>query len=370
MSELYIGLMSGTSADGIDATLVEFSNAGSIKLIGHYGAVFPDDLRHEILDLCQPGDNEIERLGQLDHRLAIAFASAANGLLEKLNVAATQITAIGSHGQTVRHHPPKSLEYPFTLQVGDPNIIAEMTAITTVADFRRRDMAAGGEGAPLVPAFHRAAFSDPSEKRIIINIGGMANVTDLTTESSQLGFDTGPGNTLMDAWIGRHKQQEYDSDGQWAASGKPNQALVEQLLTHPYFASPPPKSTGREAFNLEWIDHVLAQLPFQIAPRDVQASLLEATCQSIDRAIKAYIGDFDNTYVCGGGAFNGRLMARLNELSNQRTLTTQALGIDPQHVEGAAFAWLARQTLHRLPGNCPHATGATKAVILGGIYPA
>lgn len=373
-AERYIGLMSGTSADGIDATLIEIDSGGRFSLLGHLETPHASDVQQDILSLCQPGDNEVERLGQLDQRLGRAFAEAANRLILQHGLSPQQITAIGSHGQTVRHHPHGTLAHPFTLQIGDPNLIAELTGITTVADFRRRDMAAGGGGAPLVPAFHLAVFHSAAERRVIINIGGMANVSDLSSSHS-LGFDTGPGNALMDAWVQRNQGSRYDADGQWAQSGHYCDTLLQQLLQHPYLAALPPKSTGREDFNLHWLDAQLAvhskNHPQQaLAAEDVQATLLELTAVSILNAIEQHIRRYDHLYVCGGGARNTTLMTRLAQLSQVPVSDTGALGIHPQQVEGAAFAWLARQTLHRLPGNKPSATGARKAVILGGIYPA
>ncbi|GAB3110407.1 anhydro-N-acetylmuramic acid kinase [Aestuariicella hydrocarbonica] len=370
MTELYIGLMSGTSADGIDATLVEIPSDNQTRLLGHLETPHPAEMRAAILELCQPGDNEIERLGQLDHQLGQAFAQAALQLLEQLSISPAEVTAIGSHGQTVRHRPKGSVAHPFTLQIGDPNLIASLTEITTVADFRRRDMAAGGEGAPLAPAFHQAAFGSPREKRVIANIGGIANVTDLTSHESTAGFDTGPGNALMDGWIQRHQHRTYDRDGEWARSGQINTALLQRLLAHPYFAAPPPKSTGRETFHMRWLDEQLALLATPVSAQDVQATLLELTASSLVDAVKSRIPNYDALYICGGGALNTTLMERLRHLSSKPVTSTAELGIDPQQVEGAAFGWLARQTLHRQPGNSPAATGAKKAVILGGIYPA
>ncbi|WP_439135745.1 anhydro-N-acetylmuramic acid kinase [Pseudomaricurvus sp.] len=374
MKEHYIGLMSGTSADGIDATLIECGPEGQLTVIDHLETPYPDDIRQSVLDLCQPGDNEVERLGQLDQRLGLAFAEAVQQLLHQNQLSASDIKGIGSHGQTVRHHPQGSVDHPFTLQIGDPNRIAEITGITTVADFRRRDMAAGGGGAPLAPAFHQAVFSSKQERRVIVNIGGIANATNLGSELAS-GFDTGPGNTLMDGWVQRHNGHTYDACGQWAESGKVNAQLLTQLLAHPYFTAPPPKSTGREDFNLHWLEAQLAVLhkthpQEKIAAEDVQATLLELTAASIIDGITQHIPQHDHIYICGGGARNTALMSRLNQLSHVPVSTTSTLGIDPQQVEGAAFAWLARQTLHHLTGNKPAATGADREVILGGIYPA
>lgn len=374
MTERYIGLMSGTSADGIDAILIECEQHDQLTVCGHVEIPYPNDIRQSVIELCQPGDNEVERLGQLDQRLGQAFAEAVNQLLRKSNLSPADVDGIGSHGQTIRHHPQGTIEHPFTLQIGDPNIIAEQTGITTVADFRRRDMAAGGGGAPLAPAFHQAVFSSDIERRVIVNVGGIANATDLGSLRAP-GFDTGPGNTLLDGWVQRHNGQTYDADGQWAQSGQVHPQLLQQLLAHPYFAAPPPKSTGREDFNLHWLDAQLAVFSKthpdeQLASEDVQATLMELTTASIIEAIRRHIPAHDHIYICGGGARNTALMQRLGELSRRPVSTTANLGVDPQHVEGAAFAWLAKQTLHRLTGNKPAATGASKEVILGGIYPA
>ncbi len=381
MGDLYLGLMSGTSADGIDATLIEIGAPDSslhrtgcpdrVKVLGHLETEHPPALRADILELCQPGDNEIERLGQLDQQLGDAFAQAALGLLQKLNIPTSAVRAIGSHGQTIRHHPLRSgssTQWPFTLQIGDPNRIAEVTGITTVADFRRRDMAAGGQGAPLAPAFHQAVLASHSEKRAVVNIGGIANLSDLSRADGQ-GFDCGPGNALMDAWIQRHQGQRYDAEGRWAASGQSHQGLLDQLLQHPYFTELPPKSTGREDFHLAWLDQRLKSLGMPVAPMDVQATLLQLTADSIVGAVRQHMPDSQHLYVCGGGALNQTLMQQLAAKLSIPVSSTEQIGLPPQQVEGAAFAWLAKQTLQGLPGNLPAVTGAGKATVLGAIYP-
>jgi anhydro-N-acetylmuramic acid kinase len=329
------------------------------------------DLRRELLSLCQPGANEIERLGHADRLLGIEFAHATHVLLKQAGVRADQITAIGSHGQTIRHRPQATAGAPaFTLQIGDANTIAQLTRITTVADFRRRDIAAGGQGAPLVPAFHRAVFAKNAHNRVIVNIGGMANITALPVDDTTLGFDTGPGNVLLDAWINRHQQQNYDRDGQWASSGSVDTTLLANLLRDPFFAAPPPKSTGRELFNLTWLDAHLAGCA-AIAAADVQATLAELTARSIADAIVALPFIANEVFVCGGGAYNGDLMLRLERLLHPRLLGhTGQLGIAPEWVEAAAFAWLARETLAGRPGNEPAVTGASERCVLGAIYPA
>jgi anhydro-N-acetylmuramic acid kinase len=364
----YIGLMSGTSADAIDAVLVDLSK--DITLIGHISRPLPVILRSEIHELSRSGANEIDRLGALDRHLGHLFATATLDLLEKTGFKPSQITAIGSHGQTIRHRPPGEQCVGFTLQIGDPNTIAEITGITTVADFRRRDMAAGGQGAPLVPAFHKAIFSSPGVNRVIVNIGGIANITWLPTNGDVIGFDTGPGNNLMDGWIFQHQGKNYDANGDWAASGKPHNELVSKLGDDVYFRLPAPKSSGRETFNQDWLNKILLSMDSIISPADVQASLLELTAKTIADDIKR----LDKTtkgevFVCGGGAFNLHLMTQLQaKLPAYTVQSTGKLGVAPTCVEGMAFAWLAQRTLRREVGNLCSVTGAKNEVILGGVY--
>ncbi|MBU2885361.1 anhydro-N-acetylmuramic acid kinase [Gilvimarinus agarilyticus] len=368
---LYIGLMSGTSADGIDAALVDINDERT-QLLAHHGHDFNHQMRERIHALCASGIEEIERAGTMDNELGELFAQAALKLLEDAGIAASEVAAIGSHGQTIRHRPPGSVAHPFTLQIADPNIIAARTGITTVADFRRRDMAMGGQGAPLVPAFHRAAFAAPNIDRAIVNIGGIANITWLSHNRPTLGFDTGPGNCLMDAWVGRHREQRYDTNGDWARTGRINTPLLEILLEHPYFALPLPKSTGREDFHLGWLDCQLEEVN-DLTPEDVQATLMALSVESIARSIENHLRREIGceVYICGGGALNTTLIESLvTRLTPHPIASTRALGIDPEWVEAATFAWLAQQTLAGLPGNLPSVTGARKAVVLGGIYPA
>lgn len=364
MSELYIGLMSGTSADGIDAALVDF-NQPHPKLLHSYYYKYPTDLRQNILGLCQPGNDEIKRMGELDVLLGKIFADAVNHLLQESQTPAKHIRAIGSHGQTIRHYPDKR----FTLQIGDANIIAIKTGITTIADFRRRDIAEGGQGAPLVPAFHQAIFAKEGSQRAVANIGGIANVTLLPDDNQTiLGFDTGPGNTLLDAWIEKHLQQAYDKDGAWAKQGKVNEPLLDKLLADPYFKLSPPKSTGREYFNLPWLESYLS---FSLSPEDVQATLVALTARTISNSIKKYFTHQADIFICGGGAHNPVLIESLkNYAAPFSVYSTQELGVTPDWVEAMAFAWLAKQTLTGNPGNIPAVTGARRAVILGGIYQA
>lgn len=368
-SDYFIGLMSGTSLDAIDAVLVDFGS-GSANIVETLNHPIPNTLRNDLLALCQPGDNEIERMGHADTQLGIVFADAVKQLLEKSKNPVKEIHAIGSHGQTIRHMPDG--DNPFTLQIGDANQIAELTGIITVADLRRRDMAAGGQGAPLVSAFHAAMFHSPTQARIILNIGGIANITTLPVDSNSIitGFDTGSGNGLMDAWVQKHKQQNYDRDGQWASSGNVNQKLLTQLLTNDYFTKAPPKSTGRELFNLGWLEQQLSQISENISDEDVQATLAEFTVVSISNAINQHSSKVDEVIVCGGGTRNGFLMRSLSEnLKPTEVKTTDDLGLPAEWVEAAAFAWLAKETLAHRPGNVPGVTGARHPAILGGIYP-
>lgn len=366
--ELYIGLMSGTSADSIDAALLDFGG-DSPQLLAHHCYPISNNLKQQILALCQPGDNELDRLGELDRVLGQHFAEAALALLSASGYSSNQICAIGSHGQTVRHRPPGSCEHPFTVQIGDPNTIAEQTGITTIADFRRRDMAASGQGAPLAPAFHQAVFGLQGTERFIINIGGMANLTHLPIDRPATGYDTGPGNVLLDAWVHQHLGLPYDRSGHWASQGNSNSELLSLLLSHPFFAQEPPKSTGRESFHLPWLNDELERFAQQLTAMDIQATLLELTAQSIADCVKACADYRSEVYICGGGAYNQQLMQRLEKhLAPHSLTTTHELGLAPEWVEAAAFAWLARQTQLRLTGNLPSVTGANQAVILGGVY--
>lgn len=363
MKDLYIGLMSGTSADAIDAVLVSIDPA--LHLHATCSRPLASPLREQIMALTLPGDGELDRMGALDRALGEAFSEAVHALLDSAGVPVERIAAIGSHGQTVRHRPDG--RHGFTVQIGDPNTIAELTRIPVVADFRRRDVAAGGQGAPLVPAFHRAAFGAPDRHRSILNIGGMANISYLPAGSAQaFGFDTGPGNVLLDAWIERHLGHAFDADGNWGRTGRVDDVLLEQLVGHEYFRQPPPKSTGRELFNLSWLE---TQFAAPTALADVQRTLTELTAKSVAQAIERWADPTEEVFVCGGGAFNRLLLERLAaHMPGRRLDTTSALGMDPRWVEASAFAWLARQTLLRLPGNLPETTGASGPRILGGIY--
>lgn len=355
---LYIGIMSGTSLDAIDAALINFNNG--IQLVETLELDIPDAIRYEILALNSPCANELTRSLILDKKIAQLFSKAVKQLLEKSTYSAHQITAIGSHGQTLRHAPDG--EWGYSLQIGDPNTIAEKTNITVVADFRSRDIAAGGQGAPLVPAFHQAVFSSYKENRAIINIGGMANISLLLKDGSNCGFDTGPGNVLMNSWCQEHTGYQYDKAGAWGATGQINVLLLEKMLEEPFFKKTPPKSTGRELFDAHWLTQFNMK---EISAPDIQATLLELTARSICDAIPKTI---DALYICGGGALNNKLLERITELSGKPTNDTTALGIPPEWVEATAFAWLAKQTINHQTGNAPAATGAKGKRVLGGIY--
>lgn len=361
--------MSGTSVDAIDSALVR-CGPDRVDLLATHEHTIPDELKSRIAALSHSGPNEIERMGVLDRELGLLFAHATLQLLATADVQPGQVRAIGSHGQTVRHRPPSAGHTSgFTLQIGDPNTIAEHTGITTVADFRRRDIAAGGEGAPLAPAFHAAALSKPGANRIIVNIGGIANVTVLEGNVLRMGFDTGPGNTLLDHWIASRLGKPFDRDGAWSATGRPDITLLENLLAHPYFQKAGPRSTGKEEFNLAWLERHLAESG-EIAEEDVQATLLELTCTSITRAVQRCPVDAGEIYICGGGSHNAHLMARLaQQLAPATVASTAAIGMDPDWVEAATFAWLASRALDGQVGNSPAVTGAAGIRVLGGIYP-
>jgi anhydro-N-acetylmuramic acid kinase len=363
MSELYVGLLSGTSVDSIDAVLADFST-DTPRLIAALNKSWPQDIRDAILQTRTLPDNQLDTLNDLDRQTGELFASAANELLQHAGLTADKITAIGSHGQTIRHRP--EAETPFSLQIGDATLIAELTGIDVVSDFRSADMNAGGQGAPLVPAFHRAVFRSDSKNRVIVNIGGIANITVLPKEHTTAitGFDTGPGNNLMDAWIMQHEQQPYDKDGALAASGKTDVKLLANLLMDNYFRLAPPKSTGFELFNLGWLNRSI-DADMNIA--DVQSTLCDLTATSILRSINQYAANTDEVFVCGGGAHNTELMRRIQSLCKHPVTSTESLGVPPDWVEAMTFAWLAKQNLHNLPGNIPAVTGAVNEKVLGAL---
>lgn len=372
MNSLFIGLMSGTSVDNIDAALLELTSTKKPKLIATHSHAIPQATQQLVHSLCQPGINEIETMGRLDRSLGVLFAQAAITLVNKTQYSNEDITAIGSHGQTIRHRPSSSQdkEPSFSLQIADPNTIAQLTGITTVADFRRRDIAAGGQGAPLTPAFHQAICQGQVETCVILNLGGIANITVVASNEIVSGFDTGPANTLLDSWTQRHQQQPYDTNGQWASTGQCQAALLNQLKAHPYFALSPPKSTGREQFNLQWLDTVLTNTDAHpISAEDVQATLTQLSCDTIATQLLALPDEIKTVYCCGGGVHNRFLLAQLAAACpDHRIVTTEALGIDPDWLEAAAFAWLAQQTLAKQTVDLGNATNANQATILGGIY--
>jgi len=366
--------MSGTSLDGVDVVATSFTP--EFRLIARASFDMPLPLKALILELCSTGDNEIEKLGHLDIALAQLFADCCNQLLDSHQHVFNResVQAIGLHGQTIRHRPFNSPRHNFSLQIGDANTVAELTGLTTIADFRRRDMAAGGQGAPLVPAFHQSLFECPHSDRVIVNIGGMANITLLAKDNRKplIGFDTGPGNVLMDAWISHQQNRGYDNNGEWASTGVVNKLLLEQLLALDFFNQSFPKSTGREQFNLTWLDACIANTngDSQFNACDVQASLVELTaCTIADQICKQQFANAE-VYICGGGAKNNYLMDRLVALLPNAAIVTSTsnLNLDPDWVEAAAFAWLAKQTLAGLVSNASTVTGAQGERILGAIY--
>jgi anhydro-N-acetylmuramic acid kinase len=365
---LYIGLMSGTSMDGIDAGLFAITDR-RCTLEAAESSSYPDELRRALhVATRDPAACTVDTLGHLDHWVGECFLKAAERLIEKSGIDRAQVRAIGSHGQTIRHLP--RAERPFTLQIGDPNLIAAGTGITTVADFRRRDLALGGEGAPLASGFHRTYLADAGENRVVLNIGGIANITVLPAHGGRVsGFDTGPGNGLLDAWVQHVKHEPFDAGGRWSDSGQAETELLEILLQDPYFASPPPKSTGFEHFNLQWLRQALARLPREPAAADVQATLAALSAQSIAEAMRRHAPATERVLACGGGVRNDALMRRLAaELGKVGLDTTAAAGIDPAWVEAATFAWLAKRCLDGKPGNVPAVTGASADAVLGAIY--
>ncbi|MBS6034618.1 MULTISPECIES: anhydro-N-acetylmuramic acid kinase [Pantoea] len=362
----YIGVMSGTSLDGVDVVLAAIDE-NLVAQQASYCHPMPPALRQAILAVCQGQSLTLSQLGQLDTRLGQLFAEAVLTLMKRESLEASDVVAIGCHGQTVWHEPQS--DAPNTLQIGDNNQIVAATGITVVGDFRRRDMALGGQGAPLVPAFHQALLMDATERRMVLNIGGIANLSLLFPGQPVRGFDTGPGNMLLDAWIWRNQGKAYDKDAQWARSGTLIPALLEALLREPWFALPPPKSTGREHFNLGWLEQHLRHFP-GLAPQDVQATLVELTAITITQQVQLNDG-CDRLLVCGGGSRNPLLMARLaTHLPGTEVTTTDAAGISGDDMEALAFAWLAFRTLSGLPGNLPAVTGAREKSVLGAIYPA
>jgi anhydro-N-acetylmuramic acid kinase len=353
--------MSGTSLDGIDAVLVDLIQPKPLQIAQYY-LPFDDTLKNNLLALHMPAHNELHQAQIIGNQLARMYAAAVVPLLVQAKSSNTEVRAIGCHGQTIRHRP----EHGYSLQIGNAALLAELTGVTVVSDFRSRDIAAGGQGAPLVPAFHDHVLRHPDIHRVIVNIGGISNLTDMAPDKPTTGFDCGPGNLLMDAWCMQHQGKPYDNDGAWAASGKVLPALLERMLTESYFDLPPPKSSGRDLFNVTWLHN---KLQGDEAAANVQATLMELTCRSIALAIQKHCHGADEIYLCGGGAHNQTLRNRLAELlPGSNVATTNILGVDGDYLEAIAFAWLAQQALHGKPANLPQVTGAKHPCILGAVY--
>ena len=368
-SELYIGLMSGTSLDGVDAVLVDFSDH-LCQVLQHVALPLAPGLRRELLHLNTSGADELHRAALAANALARTYAEAVAALLERTQVPASDVVAIGAHGQTVRHRPGDFDGTGYTLQLNNPALLAECTGIAVVADFRSRDVAAGGQGAPLVPAFHLHLFARPCESVLVLNLGGMANLSVLGIDGEVLGFDCGPGNVLLDGWCQRHTGQSFDSGGTWGASGTAIPALLDAMLAEPYLHQTPPKSTGRDLFHADWLASHLESHP-DAAPQDVQATLVELTANACAQSASSYGKNSKRMAVCGGGVLNVQLMQRLQDLlPDVDVSTSDAWGLPAQQVEATAFAWLARQTMLGATGSLQSVTGASGARVLGAIYPA
>ncbi|MBA55315.1 MAG: anhydro-N-acetylmuramic acid kinase [Pseudomonadales bacterium] len=365
--DLYIGLISGTSADGIDAALVSFEHSQP-RLLAHHLHPIPPEVRERLVSLFTPSDLQVDLMGELDIAMGRLFAEAAQTLLEHSNTPAAGIRAIGSHGQTIRHRPVG--KHPFTLQIGDPNVISQQTGIDVIADFRRRDMACGGQGAPLAPLFHQSVLSSAQETRVVLNLGGIANITLLPREGLPLAMDTGPASGLMDSWCQLHKGEAYDCDGDWAAQGKVIDALVSKWLSDPYFSLAAPKSTGKEYFHLPWAKKMAGAAFGDSDPADVQASFLELTAKSIANAIQDLPMKIDRVLVCGGGAHNKRLMNRLQDLIQCPLEPSEKAGIAGDWVEAMCFAWLAKCYVDNNKLETGPFTGAKEAALLGGMFKA
>ncbi len=363
--ELYIGVMSGTSLDGVDTALVEVED-GQVCLLESHDHPIPTLLKQRVLDICIGQATNLVEIGEIDHLLGKLYAEAVNALLEKTNCTKESITAIGNHGQTVFHKP--SGNAPFTLQLGDANIIATLTGIDTVADFRRKDMALGGQGSTLVPAFHQSIFESKQSSVVVLNIGGISNISVLRPNQKVIGYDTGPGNMLMDAWCLRHTHQAFDKDAIFAMQGEVNGPLLDGLMQEPYLALQAPKSTGRELFNLPWLDAILTK--HDVSKQDVQHTLCEYTALTIANEVNRYqVGNQPELLVCGGGAYNPLLMQRLCQLlPDWAVMPTDEKGVDSNNMEAMAFAWLAYRRIHNLPSNLPEVTGASKSASLGVMY--
>ena len=374
MSELYIGLMSGTSLDGVDAVLVDFPKEQhprlNLKVLVHVALPFTQDLKQTFFALNAPADNEIHCAALAANALTAVYAQAVQALLDDTQLKATQIQAIGAHGQTVRHQPGAHDGIGYTTQLNNPSLLAERTGISVVADFRSRDVAAGGQGAPLVPVFHQGVFAQQNETVGVLNIGGIANLSVLHANGEVIGFDCGPGNALMDHWCRQHRGFAYDDDGQWARTGQVDGPLLQAMLAEPFLQQAPPKSTGRDLFHAQWLGSHLADFT-NVSAVDVQTTLTEFTARACASDVLRHANGAKELILCGGGALNGFLMERLQTaLPNCKVLSSTDRGMPPLQVEATAFAWLARQTVLGLVGNAPKVTGAIGTRILGGIYPA
>lgn len=366
--ELYAGVMSGTSLDGVDAVIADFAppSGKPCETLGAAHVGFPGLLRDELLALQLPGNNELARAGAAANMLAELYSDAIARALAAAKISADDVKAAGVHGQTLRHRPDRG----FTVQLNNPARVAEKSGMVVVADFRSRDVAAGGQGAPLVPAFHAALFARPDRHRVIVNVGGIANITDLPRDGAVHGFDTGPGNVLSDLWCARNRGATFDAQGAWAATGTPNPALLDVLLADAFFSAPPPKSTHRDKFNLPWLEERLAAAHMNDQAENIQATLVALTARTIGDAIRAYAPAAQEIVVCGGGANNTTLMKDLaEEVTPRKLLTTAGEGVPVEQVEALAFAWLAREALAGRPANLPQVTGARGKRVLGAIYP-
>jgi len=367
---VYLGLMSGTSMDGVDGVAVEFAKGKAPVVRSQAFVGFSEGLRDALFALQQPGDNEIEREALAANALAARYTVCCHELLRAGNLSAAEVRAIGVHGQTVRHRPEKG----YTRQINNPSLLAEMTHIDVIADFRSRDVAAGGQGAPLVPAFHATVFGAKNETRVVCNLGGISNITILSANGAVRGFDCGPANALLDEWAQRHLGKSFDENGQFAASGQVHRPLLNAFLDEPFFEAQPPKSTGRDLFNAEWLEARLQGFA-DVSPADVQATLVALTAVTVAREIERHAPDCKAVYVCGGGARNPEIMKALqgalteSGCSGVPVMTTEALGVPPHQVEPLAFAWLAMRCVAREPGNLPSVTGASDERVLGAIYP-
>ena len=368
MPELFIGLMSGTSLDGVDAVLASFEP--TVKVLAHAYRPFDAGLRDELLRLNTRGDDELHRGALAGNALARVYARSVAALLEDAGIAAPQVRAIGAHGQTVRHRPGEFDGVGYTAQLGNPALLAELSGIDVVADFRSRDLAAGGQGAPLVPAFHRAVFARPGEALAVLNLGGIANLTLVDADGTTIGFDCGPANALMDAWCRQHTGQDFDAAGAWAAGGTVIEPLLGSMLREPFFAAAPPKSTGRDLFHADWLGAHLRAFGAEALPQDVQATLAELTARTAAQAVVAHGHGAAELLVCGGGAFNRHLMQRIAaQLPGVAVRASETRGLPAAQVEACAFAWLARAHVQRDAGNIACVTGALGPRVLGALYP-